>query len=292
MTNERLVKEIQSGNKQRYEQLWKQCEKFVRQQANRWSTYVEFEDLVQQGYIILHDAAADYDPDAGTKFITYLGNRLTWAWPRWIEETGRSIRLPSHMVHQIQQYEKTQREYKQKYGTEAREADLSLAMGIDLKTLHLIQEAAQKSRLRSLNEVIEDEDGSGTELGEQIPDSMDLEAECIERVHNEQLAAVMWPMVDELEDRQSEVIHERYEKNRPLVAIAEERAEPREKTQKDHDAGLRELRKPQRIKKLKPFAQDERMKPMYGTGLTYFKETWESAPEREAMRRWFKGRKT
>lgn len=292
LTNEQLVEEIQTGsgeqNRQRYEQLWEQCQAFVGQQAIKWTGYAEREDLIQQGYIILHDTAVDYNPEAGMQFITYLGHRLSWGWARWIEETGQPIRLPSYMVQQILKLERVRKDYIQKYSTEPDESALSSLLGVEPKTVRLITETAQKSRLRSLNEVIEAEDGSGSELGEQIPDSIDLEAECIERIQNQQLAMTVWPLVDELADRQSEVIYARYKRNISISEIAEEREEPRGETQRNHDAGIRELRKPQRVKKLRPFMDDVRMRPLYGTGLTHYNHTWESAPEREAIKRWFR----
>ncbi len=84
MTNEELVTEIQNGNLDLMEQLWRQCYGFIRQQAIRWYRTWEsrpgfdVDDLTQSGYIALCKAAREYEPGPG-KFLTYLSYPLRTA---------------------------------------------------------------------------------------------------------------------------------------------------------------------------------------------------------------------
>lgn len=275
---------IRAGQKSRIGELWVQCEQFIKKQANRWTGAAEFDDLVQQGFLILHDAAADYEPGQGMKFITYLGQRLPWGWTRWLEETGTAVRLPSYMVQQIRQYKRIRKEYAAEYGCEPPESHICRLMDVEPSTLRLIRETAVKSKIRSLNERIEADDGSGTELQYMLPDETDITDDVLDRVQHEQLAGVIWPMVEELEERQARVIWKRYRQNMTLKECGRELGVSLDRARQIEQKAIRELRKPSNARKLQPFIYDRYSAAVRGTGLSRFRQSWTSATEREALR--------
>ena len=80
MTNEEWAIEIQAGWED-YTELWEQVNKFIRQQAHRYFTLhagtcthagVELDDLLQCGFMALQDAVRAFDPEAGTRLLTYM----------------------------------------------------------------------------------------------------------------------------------------------------------------------------------------------------------------------------
>ena len=79
MTNEELAALIQHGRDDLTATLWEQVERFVAQQANRWAYAwqgrggAEFDDLCQVGFLAMLEAVRTYDPEKGTRFITWLG---------------------------------------------------------------------------------------------------------------------------------------------------------------------------------------------------------------------------
>lgn len=84
MTNEELSVEIKAG-RAGYGELWEQVQAFVRQQAARYTHQnaglcagagVEFEDLLQAGFLALHDAVKGFEPEAGMSFVGYLAFHL------------------------------------------------------------------------------------------------------------------------------------------------------------------------------------------------------------------------
>lgn len=84
MTNEELVSEIKAG-RAGYGELWEQVQRFVRQQAAGYISQnpglctgagVEMEDLLQAGFLALHDAVKGFDPAAGMAFVGYLAFHL------------------------------------------------------------------------------------------------------------------------------------------------------------------------------------------------------------------------
>ena len=57
---------------------------------------LDFDDLVQEGYIGLIKAEKGYKPDKGTKFSTYATYWIKQSIIRAIENTGSLVRVPSH----------------------------------------------------------------------------------------------------------------------------------------------------------------------------------------------------
>lgn len=84
MTNEELTAEIKAV-RTGYGELWEQVQAFVRQQAARYmyqnaglctGAGVEFDDLLQAGFLALHDAVKGFEPEAGMSFVGYLAFHL------------------------------------------------------------------------------------------------------------------------------------------------------------------------------------------------------------------------
>lgn len=75
MNNEELVMLYKHGDNKALEQLTKQNEKLIYKIANRFyvenTNSIDFEDLVQEGYLGLIAACNKYNPNLNTKFITY-----------------------------------------------------------------------------------------------------------------------------------------------------------------------------------------------------------------------------
>ena len=74
MTNEELAMSIQSGQEELIHALWQNIERFTRKQANRLllirdSSYPEFDDFYNTGYIALYEAVKTFDIKRGMSFI-------------------------------------------------------------------------------------------------------------------------------------------------------------------------------------------------------------------------------
>lgn len=100
--------------------------------------------------------------------------------------------------------------------------------------------------------------------------------------------AVLWGTVDTLPEKQAAAIRMRYQQSRTLKQIGEELGCSVEMARTHERKALRELRKPSRAKKLKPFFPEADRQRIYsraisGTGLTSFEHSWTSATERAAL---------
>lgn len=73
MDNEQLTARIQAGEevKQNMLALYQQNKGFIHTLARRYSGGAEMEDLLQEGYIALHEAVEQYQESRGMSFINY-----------------------------------------------------------------------------------------------------------------------------------------------------------------------------------------------------------------------------
>jgi RNA polymerase sigma factor (sigma-70 family) len=76
--NEELVARLQAGDKTAFDQLLAQNRPFIADRARKAGAREghDLEDWIQEGSVILWQAASKFDPQQGNKFTTYLGTAL------------------------------------------------------------------------------------------------------------------------------------------------------------------------------------------------------------------------
>lgn len=67
---------------------------------------MDFDDLVQEGYVGLLKAIEMYNPKLGNKFLTYAGWWMRQAILSALAEQTRQIRLPANRIYAIEKYRK------------------------------------------------------------------------------------------------------------------------------------------------------------------------------------------
>ena len=228
MSNEDLVLMIQRNeDKARHlGELYVQNRGVIAIIAKRYSEYAETEDLMQESFFGLSEAAARWDPEAGTKFISYASY--------WI-----------------------------------RAAIISY--------LRKREPAAV-----SLSAPIGGEDGDIT-LEDVLKSDADAIGDTLEAMSTEQLASVLWPMVEELESLQAAVIKERYRKGSTYKQCGAALGIPEGKARRKEEKALQNLRTRKAV--LLPFMSDSERysKGISFTGLSYFKNTGMSSQERAVI---------
>lgn len=282
-SNEELVAAIQNGEKDRIAQLWAQVESFVKQQANRWTCYAEFEDLTQEGYLILLEVVKSYDASKGAKFITWLGNGLAWGWRRWISTNIAGVHIPAHMAERLFLYDKVCKEWKKQTGNDPTTEQLCYLMKCSRSELQAVKDTAKRVSVVSLQERIGEDEY--IELQDTITDCEDFTETVLDSYQREELKAAIWPIVDTLEGMQGAVLRQRYEQGRTFDETGAALGISRERCRQIEEKALRVLRRPKNRKTLQPFYDDiQASYAMKGTGISTFTLTWTSATEREAIR--------
>lgn len=283
MNNEELVDRIRAGidTADNMLVLWQQNTGFIKQKAHRYRFYAEFDDLMQEAYIALHNAVQKFNPDAGVKFITFLSYCLDTAMSRYIS-TQNTIRFPQVEDALIRKYNRTVNEICVSTGREPEREEIKTALGIGDKELDKIERNVCISHIASLDKSqLDDEECT---LEELIPDDNNSIEQAENKMYLATMSETIWRVVDDLPREQSEVIHQRYDHGRQLKEIGEQTGQTWQKIAGIEGDALRALRSGKNGRTLRPFLYDELYNAaLHGTSAERFSQTWTSSTERLAI---------
>ena len=283
MTNEEIVMRIKTGvdTTENTRLLWLNNKGYISKIANSYREYGEVEDLEQEGFIGLFNAVDHYDPMQGTQFMSYAACWIRQSMSRYVRNNSM-IRMPEHAINRLMQYKKMQRLWMMDFNRWPTDKEIMDYLDLSKKQVEYLKQDVLTSQMCSLDiPAGEDED---LDLYELLPGES-FEDELIDKLQHEQLKATIWPLVDELAEQQAMAIRGRFEKEKTLDEIGNDLGVNTARAHAVISNGLRELRKPARSNRLRPFYNDEYIysRTLTGNGVTRFRETWTSSTERVAL---------
>jgi RNA polymerase primary sigma factor len=114
-----LAKKIKKGCKQSLEELIHKNLKLVIKTARKYEGCgVDLMDLINEGNVGLAHAAKRFESSKNTKFSTYAGYWIRQKMIRYINNHGRTIRIPCHAYALFCSLKKEYEDYKEFHGTE------------------------------------------------------------------------------------------------------------------------------------------------------------------------------
>jgi len=201
---------------------------------------ISMPDLVQEGNLGLIHAVGKFEHSRGFKFSTYAVWWIRQAMIRAIQNQSRTVRLPSHVYDRSLRYKRVLEQLSISLGRTPTTQELAEELGIQEKQVEALGRLRQKPT--SLDAPIRNSEEES--LGDLIEDTEATNP--VDDIHREQLTGALNTLLVHLNDRERDVLSQRFglggQPGRTLQEIANYLGLSRERVRQIQAGAIAQLR--------------------------------------------------
>lgn len=286
MQNEEIVKAIQTGCSriENYGLLYEKNRDLILSVARPLvRPGVELDDLMQEGYFAIVRAADQYDEQQGS-FTNYAGLWVKWWLVRYIQNNGDAVRIPAGQRDRIRSYKRLCSDFERDFGRLPTSDEITALMELTPAQIENVRRDAMLLSMGSLDAPVEGLEEEQA-IVDTIPDDENNVEGLIDDIQRQELAVLLWSIVDGLRAEQAFVLRERYQHGETLASCAGMMGKSTARCRQIEKEAFRQIRCSRNAERLRSFLDDRRETLAYHhNGLTAFRQTGSSGPEWAAMK--------